>query len=173
MQVLGIDPGIATTGYGFIKIKKNNLQAVKYGCITTSAKEPFLQRLKTLYQEVLKLTKKNNPKVVVIEKIFFAKNIQTAINVSHARGVIFLAIINSNSNLEIKEYTPLEVKQAIVGYGRARKFQIQQMVKKLLNLPNLPKDDVSDALAIAICYIHSLKMEKKINACFSKRHIRN
>ncbi|MFH1825057.1 MAG: crossover junction endodeoxyribonuclease RuvC [Candidatus Firestonebacteria bacterium] len=154
MRVLGIDPGIATTGYGIVETKNNILKVVDYNCITTLPELPIGSRLKSIYDGMLKVIEKFKPDHVAVEELFFAKNLKTAISVSEARGVIILAATKKGI-LEIYEYTPLQVKLALVGYGRAQKNQIQQMVKILLNLNTIPKpDDIADALAVAICHIN-------------------
>jgi len=155
MKILGIDPGIATTGYGLIENKGSNLCLVDYGCILTSPKIPVAERLNTLFNELSKLIKKQKPDEVAIEELFFAKNVKTAMTVSQARGVIVLSCIRSGIKT-VNEYTPLEVKMALVGYGRAEKQQVQKMVTTLLNLKEMPKpDDAADALAIAVCHFNS------------------
>jgi len=155
MKILGIDPGIATTGYGFIENKGSNLCLVDYGCIITSPKISLPERLNTLFNELSKLIKKQKPDEVAVEEIFFAKNVKTAMIVSQARGVILLSCLKSGMKV-INEYTPLEVKMALVGYGRAEKQQVQKMVTTLLNLKEMPKpDDAADALAIAVCHFNS------------------
>lgn len=151
MVILGIDPGLATTGYGIINLQTANgrLQIVDYGCVKTSAKLSFAERLKIIYSEIEQLVKKYQPDKIAIEKIFFAKNVKTAMQVGEARGVITLAAVRNN--LSILEFTPLQVKQALTGYGRASKEQIQEMVKAILSLREIPRpDDAADALAIAI-----------------------
>jgi len=154
--VLGIDPGSAITGYGFVRETGNKLQAVNYGCIRTSLSQPVELRLKKLYNELILLINKYKPDYCAVEELFFNKNARTALTVGQARGVIMLA--GAQSSLPVHEYTPLQVKQAVVGYGRAEKSQIQFMVKTLLGLPEVPKpDDVADALAIAICHSHFYK----------------
>ncbi len=150
MIILGIDPGLARTGYGLIAAEKNNLKLIAYGCVATLAKAPFDLRLKKIHLELGKIIKKFRPAIFSIEKIFFCKNAKTAIDVGQARGVAILAA--AEHNLKIHEFTPLEVKQTITGYGRAEKPQMQKMIKALLNLKEIPKpDDAADALAIAIC----------------------
>ncbi|OGF46037.1 MAG: crossover junction endodeoxyribonuclease RuvC [Candidatus Firestonebacteria bacterium RIFOXYC2_FULL_39_67] len=155
MKILGIDPGIATTGYGLIENKGSNLCLVDYGCILTTPKMPVPERLNKLFNELSKLIKKQKPDEVAIEELFFAKNVKTAMSVSQARGVIVLSCIRSGMKA-VNEYTPLEVKMALVGYGRAEKQQVQKMVTTLLNLKEMPKpDDAADALAIAVCHFNS------------------
>lgn len=156
MLVLGIDPGSAITGYGLVKEAGNSLRAVDYGCIRTAPSEPLEERLHKIYREVCELIEKYKPDHFAVEELFFNKNVRTALTVGQARGVILLA--GAQSGLQVHEYTPLQVKQAVVGYGRAEKAQIQFMVKTMLSLPTIPKpDDVADALAIAICHTHFYK----------------
>lgn len=150
MIILGIDPGTAIVGYGFIKKEKNNLKVIDYGCIFTPAKLDNSKRINIIAGELKKLLQKYRPQNIAVEQLFFFKNLKTAITVSEARGAILL--IADQSNIPISEHTPLQVKQAITGYGRADKTQIQKMVKVILNLKEIPKpDDAADALAIAIC----------------------
>lgn len=148
--VLGIDPGIAITGYGVIAMEKKLPCLVTCGTITTSARECFGERLQAIYDGLTKLIKKYRPEEIAIEELFFAKNAKTALKVGQARGVAYLAAWQSR--VPIREFTPLQVKQAITGYGLAPKAQMQKMVKLILSLTNIPKpDDAADALAIAIC----------------------
>lgn len=159
MIILGIDPGTAITGYGLISYQGNHLKHIGYGVIRTLPKQSPAQRLKQLYQELQAIIVQCRPDVMAIEELFFNRNVTTALAVGQARGVIILAA--ANLDLEIAEYTPLQVKQAVVGYGRAEKQQIQEMVRILLCLPGLPKpDDAADGLAIAICHAHSHKIGK-------------
>ncbi len=156
MMVLGIDPGSAITGYGLIRETGSKLEAVNYGCIRTSPSQPVELRLKKVYNELMFLFNQYKPDYCAVEELFFNKNVRTALTVGQARGVIMLAA--AQTGLPVHEYTPLQVKQAVVGYGRAEKTQIQFMVKTLLGLPEVPKpDDVADALAVAICHAHSYK----------------
>lgn len=148
--ILGIDPGLATTGWGAIKKEKNNFALIGYGCITTASKLSFPKRLDKIHRQLKQLIKKYKPKKIAVEQLFFAKNVKTALKVGEARGVILLTAIQAG--FEVDEFTPLQVKQALCAYGRADKTQIQKMVKVRLNLKNLPKpDDAADALAVAIC----------------------
>ena len=150
MIILGIDPGTTMIGYGIIKKKSEKIIPIDYGCIKTESKLPQSKRLKIIYQEVKKIIKKYKPDRISIEKIFFSKNLKTAISVSQARGVILLAA--AELKVKIYEFTPLQVKQAVSNYGKAQKKQVQRMVKLLLNLDKIPEpDDAADALAIAIC----------------------
>lgn len=160
MIILGVDPGLATAGYGVIKKKGNSFDLIDYDTITTSADENDVDRLSNLYESLLLLIDKYQPEQIAVEELFFNKNVKTAIRVGQARGVILLA--GSQQGIEVAEYTPLQVKQAVVGYGRASKSQVQQMVKALLNLSEIPKpDDAADALAISICHGHSYASKEK------------
>ena len=157
MIILGIDPGFAITGVGVIEYKNNKFKVLDYGAITTDSGLKLSQRLLLLYNKLENVIIKHNPDVVAIEELFFNKNIKTALNVGHGRGVVLLAAAKNNK--KIFEYTPLQVKQSVVGYGRAEKNQVQQMVKMILNLKSIPKpDDVADALAVAVCCAHSNKI---------------
>ncbi|MDD2568483.1 MAG: crossover junction endodeoxyribonuclease RuvC [Clostridia bacterium] len=151
MRILGIDPGTAITGYGILDKHYNNYKVVDYGCIRTSAVLDMPKRIMEIYNGILWLIQEFKPDEVAVEELFFNRNTTTALTVGQARGVILLAA--SQKNLNIGEYTPLQVKQAIAGYGKAEKKQVQFMVKTILKLPEIPKpDDVADALAIAICH---------------------
>lgn len=151
MIILGIDPGTATTGWGIIKKEGQKYTLLDFGHITTKAKTPLHDRLEIIFEELTQIIEKAKPDHVAVEELFFAANSKTAIAVGQARGVILLA--GKKKGLSVFEYTPLEVKMALTGYGRADKNQIQQMVKALLSLSEIPKpDDAADALAIAICH---------------------
>lgn len=151
MRILGIDPGYAIVGYGVIDYNCNHFSVVGYGAITTPAGVPFPKRLKDIYDDLTVLIDKYKPDFLSIEKLYFNTNTATAIDVAQARGVIILAA--QNCGIKIAEYTPLQVKQAITGYGRAEKHQVMEMVKKYLGLSKVPKpDDTADALAIAVCH---------------------
>jgi len=156
-KILGIDPGIADTGFGVIeKGKSGNLTCIDYGSIKTSAKLDLGDRLEILNKELDRLIKKYKPKLVSVEQLFFCKNVKTALVVGHARGVVLLTA--KNNKVDLVEFTPLQVKQAVSTYGQASKLQVQKMVKLLLNLSELPKpDDAADALAVAICAANSIK----------------
>ena len=157
MLVLGIDPGTAITGYGLVKGEDDDLSLVAYGAITTSSDWRLPERLQRIYRELTALIEEQQPTAVAVEELFFSKNVRTALSVGQARGVALLAA--ANAGLPIHEYTPLQVKQAITGYGRATKDQIQQMVRMLLALDSVPQpDDAADAIAVAICHIHSAKL---------------
>lgn len=154
MIVLGIDPGYGITGYGVIEYIGNKFRVIEYGSVETPAKMPFPKRLECIFNDLNVVIKKHNPTCMAIEELFFNKNTKTALKVGHGRGVAMLS--GTVNNLAVYEYTPLQVKQAVCGYGRASKAQVQQMVKVLLKLEKIPKpDDVADALAIAICHAHS------------------
>ncbi|KHM52458.1 crossover junction endodeoxyribonuclease [Anaerovibrio lipolyticus] len=155
MLALGIDPGTAICGYGFVESNGSRLIAHEYGAITTSAKARPEDRLAKIYDELDMLIKKYKPDVMGVEQLFFNSNVTTAIPVGQARGVVLLAA--AKNGLELVERTPLQVKQSVTGYGKATKEQVIYMVTKLLNLPEPPKpDDVADALAVAICTSHVL-----------------
>jgi crossover junction endodeoxyribonuclease RuvC len=152
MIVIGIDPGTATTGFGIIKINgRNCYTCINYGVIKTSPEWEAQKRLKKINEDFIVLVDKYNPEVLAIESLYFFKNLKTAIPVSQARGVVLMAA--AQKNMPVYEFTPLQAKMATVGYGKANKKQVQEMIKIILNLDDIPKpDDASDALAIAICY---------------------
>lgn len=157
MVIVGIDPGFAITGYGVVKYEGNKFSVIDYGAVTTKAGGDFSQRLLVLDRGLESVVVKYRPDAVAVEELFFNKNIKTALAAAHGRGVALVAA--ARSGVKVFEYTPLQVKQAVVGYGRAEKQQIQQMVKAILNLPEIPRpDDVADALAVAICHGHSHKL---------------
>lgn len=159
MIVIGIDPGTATTGFGIIKKTRGENKVVDFGCIITKPGMPDAERLKILSNELNKLLKKHQPKVMAVENIFFFKNLKTVMPVSQAKGVILLAA--AKKKIPVYEFSPLQVKMAVTGYGKAEKKQVQKMVFNLLNLKEIPKqDDAADALGIALCYI--FKSEKKL-----------
>lgn len=154
MRILGIDPGYAILGYGIVEMNGNRFKVLDYGAVTTDAKMEMPDRLKVLYNSLMEIIVHHEPEVASIEELFFNTNAKTAILVGQARGVAVLAC--ANSGLDIAEYTPLQIKQALVGYGRAEKKQVQTMVKTILNLKEVPKpDDTADALAAAVCHGHS------------------
>lgn len=160
MIIFGIDPGLAISGYGIIKYIGNKFEVIDYGAITTESCEEFPKRLKKLYDGYTSLFEIYKPDAVAIEELFYNKNAKTAIAIAEARGVHLLAA--ENNSIPLYEYTPLQIKQGIVGYGRAEKKQIQEMVKIILNLECVPKpDDVADGLAAAICHAHSLKFAQQ------------
>ncbi len=159
MRVMGVDPGTLTSGYGIVMEEDHRLFHVASGGISPSAKHPFPKRLKKIYEELEKVIDKYRPHVVVVENLFVSKNIQSALKLGHSRGVAILAAMNAG--LPVFEYTPLEVKQAVTGNGKAEKKQVQVMVKTLLDLPKVPHPaDAADALAAAICHIHSSRLRE-------------
>jgi len=157
MRVLGIDPGIAITGYGLIEDRGGDLEALAYGDIRTPAGDPLPVRLRELYEALRSLIQRYRPDVAAIERVFFGRNVTTAFAVGQARGVALLAL--AQAEIPVYEYTPADVKQALVGYGHAPKAQIQAMVRMLLRLPQIPRpDDVADALAVAICHLNHARL---------------
>lgn len=161
MKILGIDPGYAIVGFGLIEYDNAKFKPLDCGVLTTPQDMPFPKRLKSLYDTLTLLITDKKPDVLSIETLFFNTNVTTAISVGHARGVLILAA--ENAGIPVFEYTPLQIKQAITGYGRADKIQMQQMVKMLLGLAAVPKpDDAADALAVAICHGQSYKLNQKI-----------
>ena len=153
MRILGIDPGYAIIGYGIVNYDGYNFKPLGYGAITTSPDMPFHKRLSTIYDDMLSIINVYNPQCAGIEKLFFTNNHKTGIDVAQARGVIVLAL--SQREVPIYEYTPLQIKQAITGYGQAEKKQVMEMTRNFLKLKSVPKpDDTADALAVAICHGH-------------------
>ncbi len=161
MLTIGVDPGTATTGYGLVQLgESGSLDVVDFGVILTPSNQPMPERLLSLFGQLRKIIALHRPVSGAVEKLFFQRNVRTAMSVGQARGVVLLAL--AESNLKIAEYSPLEVKQAVVGYGGADKNQVQQMVRVLLALPDIPRpDDAADALAIAICHLHTDQMLQK------------
>jgi len=159
MLVIGIDPGTAATGYGLIReLESGGIVSIGYGVISTPPTLPMSKRLLSLYDQLTKIFTIHQPQLAAVEKLFFQKNVKTAISVGQARGVVLLAL--AQAGLNVAEYTPLEVKQAVAGYGGAEKTQVQQMVRVLLDMDEIPKpDDAADALAVAICHIHSHRLQ--------------
>jgi crossover junction endodeoxyribonuclease RuvC len=152
MRIIGIDPGSTITGYGIVEQVNTRLSHVASGRVVSSARKPFNDRLKRIYQELEKVIALHSPEVMAVEDLFISRNIRSALKLGHARGVAILAGLNAD--LAIAEYSPLEVKKALVGYGRAEKTQVQQMVRTLLCLGELPESNTADALAVAICHLH-------------------
>ena len=156
MVILGIDPGYATVGFGVVEHKGNLFRTIDYGAITTPAKTDFVLRLETIFDEISSICDMFKPDAASVEELFFTHNQKTAIAVGQSRGVILLAL--KKKGVPVFEYTPLQVKQSVVGYGRAEKNQIMAMTKTMLNLDTIPRpDDAADALALAICHAHSSK----------------
>lgn len=167
MRILGIDPGYALMGYGVIEQQGNKFKVIDYGSISTEAGTPMPERLKFIYSSLMDIIAETEPEVAALEELFYNTNAKTVINVGQARGVAVLACVNSG--LSIDEYTPLQIKQALVGYGRAEKKQVQQMVKTLLGMKSVPKpDDTADALAVAICHANSAAGSSRLAASIEK-----
>jgi crossover junction endodeoxyribonuclease RuvC len=161
--ILGVDPGTAITGFGLVSYTGNHLKKITYGAIRTTPDQSLATRLHHLYQDLSQIINEYKPDAIAVEQLFFNKNVRTALAVGQARGVILLAA--ATVGYEVAEYTPLQVKLAVTGYGRAEKMQIQEMVRVLLCLTEIPKpDDAADALAIAICHAHSWKLGEKRKA---------
>lgn len=156
MRILGIDPGSVSTGYGIIETDGIKHELVLYGAIKTPSRKPFHERLFKIYKDLSDILVREKAEVMAIEEVFYAANVQSALRLGHARGVALL--VAAQNGLPVCEYSPLEIKSAVVGFGRAEKAQIQTMVRFLLNLPELPSpDDAADALAVAICHAHRMK----------------
>ncbi len=157
MIILGFDPGLATLGYGAIKSERGKNEMLDYGVVLTPKEENLPVRLAMLEEGIKKVIHQFKPDEIAVEELFFCKNVTTAINVAHARGVLLLTAVKECGRMY--EYTPLQIKQALTGYGRADKNQIQQMVKTFLRLPKIPKpDDAADALAVALTHAQTNKM---------------
>ncbi|NWG16610.1 MAG: crossover junction endodeoxyribonuclease RuvC [Chloroflexi bacterium] len=163
MLSLGIDPGLATIGYGLVReMQDGSLQAITYGVITTPPDLPLWERLKTIYEQVTALIERYHPDHAAVEELFFARNVTTAITVAQGRGVILLAL--AETGLLIAEYKPNFIKQSVSGYGGAKKPQMQEMVRILLGLEAVPRpDDAADALAIAITDIHTRRFSHMLH----------
>jgi crossover junction endodeoxyribonuclease RuvC len=159
MIILGIDPGLATLGYGVIEADNNRRRLIQFGTLTTPAGQPMPQRLRAIFQGMNQLMDIYRPDDVAFEELFFSKNITTGMAVSAARGVALVAVVQRTENLY--EYTPMQIKQAVTGYGGADKHQVQQMVKMLLNMKDIARpDDAADALAVALTHANSMNMKK-------------
>ncbi len=159
MRILGIDPGSETTGYGLIESDGSRHASILFGAIRTSPKRTFHERLLQIYTQLMDILAHEEIHAVAIEGVFYAANVQSALKLGHARGVALL--VAAQQGLPVFEYSPLEIKSAIVGYGRAEKSQVQLMVRHLLNLPEIPTpDDAADALAVAICHSHAAGREQ-------------
>ena len=151
MRILGIDPGFATIGFGLVDFRRGEPQLLRYGTITTPAELDFPQRLVMIYHDMQELLETLKPEAVSIEELFWGHNVTTGIGVSHGRGVILLAV--AQAGIPIYEYTPMQVKQAVVGYGKAEKRQVMDMTRRLLHMDRVPRpDDAADALALALCH---------------------
>ena len=160
MAVIGLDPGSAITGFGIIEEHADHsLEVIDYGVLRTGPESTTAERLQTLYEQLNQLLVLHRPESGAVENLFFQRNVSTAITVGQARGVLLLAL--SQAGIPVAEYNPMEIKQAVAGYGKADKKQVQQMVKMLLGLEKIPRpDDAADALAVAICHIHSRKFNQ-------------
>ena len=158
MRILGIDPGTKITGYGIIDVEGNRLRHVDNGIVKTRSSDPLPLRLKVIYDGLTEILNTYSPQTVAVEQVFMAKNPKAALTLGHARGTAVLAAVNLD--LEVHEYSALQVKSAVVGYGHAAKQQVQHMVKALLNLPEIAQEDAADALAVAICHANSRTMRQ-------------
>ena len=156
MRVLGIDPGSRITGYGIIDSVGNRLIHIDNGAIFSDVKKEFPLRLQTIYRELTDIIERYQPETMAVENIFFGKSVQSALKLGQARGAAIVAGVNAG--LPVFEYSALQVKQAVVGHGKSAKVQVQQMLKALLNLPEIAQEDASDALAVAVCHAHSFGM---------------
>ena len=154
MKIVGIDPGYAIVGYGVVEYRNSAFTTLDYGAVLTSAGMPFQERLALIYDEITQLLDRHKPQAMAVEKLYFGNNKTTGIDVAQARGVILLSA--QQHQTEVYEYTPVQVKQAVVGYGKAEKHQVMDMTRRLLKLTQMPKpDDTADALAIAVCHAHA------------------
>ena len=161
MKILGIDPGLATTGFGILSIDSGRCQVVGSGVITTKPGNSLDQRLGYLYRDLVGIVRQHNPDHMAVEALFFNTNTTTALNVAHARGVMLLC--GSHHRTPVSSYTPLQVKTAVCGFGRASKQQVQGMVKRLLHLAVIPRpDDAADALAVALCHHHVFPLKSRL-----------
>jgi len=161
MKILGIDPGLATVGYGVVEKQGDRYEGIDFGYISTPADSQISTRLFSIFKNIKLLIARFTPDEMAVEKLFFCKNIRTALQVGEARGAILTAA--AESTLPVFEYTPLQVKQAVAGYGRADKKQVQEMVRILLKLPEIPKpDDTADALAIALCHLQFSRWDNMV-----------
>lgn len=161
MRILGIDPGTRITGYGIIDVEGNRLRHVDNGIIKTMSSAPLPLRLKTIYDGLSTVLKEFSPQAVAVEQVFLAKNPRAALTLGHARGTAVISAVNLG--LDVHEYSALQVKSAVVGYGHAAKQQVQHMVKALLNLPEVAQEDAADALAVAICHANSRTIKQAVN----------
>jgi crossover junction endodeoxyribonuclease RuvC len=160
LRIIGIDPGSLVTGYGIIAAIDGRPCHVASGRVVAPAGVPFNGRLRTIYSHLTEVIARHSPVVMAVEDLFFARNVKTALKLGHVRGVAMLAGLNAG--LPIAEYSPLAVKQALVGYGRAQKEQVQEMVRLLLHLEFLPESDTADALAVAVCHLHSSQGDRRL-----------
>ncbi|MBW2095041.1 MAG: crossover junction endodeoxyribonuclease RuvC [Deltaproteobacteria bacterium] len=161
MLVLGVDPGSNVTGYGLVEKKNNKLSCVGYGIVRPPAKSPFSHRIYHIFKELSEIMGRFEPEQMAVEDLFYAKNAKSSLKLGHARGAIFVAAVQNK--VRIFEYTPLEIKKSVVGYGRATKEQVRTMVKMILKLDTEPALDTTDALAAAICHLHWHRFENALN----------
>lgn len=159
MLVLGVDPGSVVTGYGLIEKKNNQMTCIHSGTISSSASIPFYQRIHRIFRSMVDIMTQYHPQEMAIEDIFFAKNVKGALKIGHARGAVLIASVQCG--VKIFEYTPLEIKKSVVGYGRATKEQVRSMVQIILHLKEKPSLDTSDALATAICHLNWIRYDEK------------
>lgn len=163
MRVLGVDPGTAITGYAVVEEAGSELRIIAIGAVRTPAKSPLPQRLQAIYRGLQDVIAEFRPEASAVEELFFSRNVTTAMSVGQARGAALLALVDAG--LSIAEYTPMQVKQAVTGYGSAGKRQVQEMVRMLLNLEAMPRpDDAADAAAVAICHLHRARMDALLDA---------
>lgn len=162
MRILGIDPGTRLTGYGLIEKRGNRLIHLDNGVICTRSGDELSRRLKIIHDGLTRLIGEFSPEAVAVEQIFVSRNVLSALKLGHARGVALLAGVNAG--LPVHEYTAMQVKSAVVGYGKAGKLQVQQMVRTLMNLPEIAQEDAADALAVAICHAHSCDLASRLQA---------
>jgi len=156
MKILGIDPGTQVAGYGVIEMTRSKIVAIEYGSIKANKNQTFAQRLQTIHSKIMDIISKYQPDQMAIEEVFYSKNIKSAIRIGEGRGIVFLCA--ASANIPITEYAATVIKKAVVGNGNAQKEQVQEMVKIILDLPDIPEPrDASDALAIAICHSHNLR----------------
>ncbi len=167
MRILGIDPGTRVTGYGIVEKRGNRLVHVDNGAIYTRSSDELATRLKTIHDGLCRIMGEYAPEALAVEQIFIAKNAMSALKLGHARGAALL--VGVNHDLPVFEYTALQVKSAVVGYGKAAKEQVQQMVKVLLNLPEIAQEDASDALAVAICHAHSAGLNNRLEKALNRK----
>jgi len=159
MLVLGVDPGSIVTGYGLVEKKNNQMNCIHAGTISSSGKIPFYQRIHKIFQSMLETMTHYQPQEMAIEDIFFAKNVKSALKIGHARGAVLIAAVQCG--IKIFEYTPLEIKKSVVGYGRATKEQVRSMMQIILNMKTIPTLDASDALATAICHLNWIRYDSR------------
>ena len=159
MLVLGVDPGSHVTGYGLVEKKNDKLTCIHSGHITSSSKIPFYERIHKIFQSMVEVMDQYGPQEMAIEDMFYAKNIKTSLKLGHARGAVLIAAVQCG--IQIFEYTPLEIKKSVVGYGRATKEQVRSMVRIILKLKSIPNLDISDALATAICHLNWSRFESR------------